>query len=97
MKHYAINTKVKWPWGNGEGEGYIRQKYTERVTKVIDGTEVTRDADDNYPAYLIEQTDGTEVLKAASELRLEAVEHPRLFHLLKKLLFHGVFLIVRRT
>ncbi|WP_100656435.1 HVA1 family protein [Alteromonas flava] len=68
MCHYAINTKVKWPWGNGCGEGYIRRKYTERVTKKLNGTEVTRDADKNYPAYLIEHTDGSMVLKTASEI-----------------------------
>ena len=46
-----------------------RPDRTGRVTLDIKGTEVTRDADEDNPAYRIEQCDGTEVLKSESELR----------------------------
>jgi len=38
------------------------------VTRTIDGTEVTRDASEDEPAYMIKQDDGGKVLKSASEL-----------------------------
>jgi hypothetical protein len=68
MKGYAINTEVKWKWGQGEASGKVQSRYTNKVTKTIKGTEVTREADENQPAYLIEQDDGAEVLKSHSEL-----------------------------
>ena len=68
MKNYAVNTQVTWKWGNGTGEGKVRRKFTEKVTLEISGTEVTRDASNDKPAYLIEQDDGSEVLKLASEI-----------------------------
>ncbi|MBT0586681.1 hypervirulence associated TUDOR domain-containing protein [Alteromonas oceanisediminis] len=69
MKNFPTNTKVTWEWGQGTASGYVREKFTESVTKTIDGNEVTRDADENNPAYLLEQDDGQRVLKSASELK----------------------------
>ena len=68
-KDYAVNTKVEWDWGNGTAKGKIQEKFTEKVTRQIDGNDVTRDADEDNPAYLIEQDDGQRVLKKHSELR----------------------------
>ena len=45
------------------------KKYNQKITLKIKGTEVTRDADDDNPAYRIEQSDGDEVLKSHSELK----------------------------
>ena len=66
---YREGTKVEWDWGNGTGTGKITKKYTQKITLKIDGSEVTRDASDDEPAYKIEQDDGSEVLKSDSELR----------------------------
>ena len=66
---YQEGTKVEWDWGNGTGTGKIAKKYTQKITLKIDGSEVTRDASDDEPAYKIEQDDGSEVLKSDSELR----------------------------
>ena len=60
--------RVAWRWGQGRGEGRIREVFTAPVTRTLKGTEVTRDADADNPAYLVEQDDGDEVLKSASEL-----------------------------
>lgn len=65
---FHIGDKVEWNWGNGTGEGTIDERFTTTTTRTIDGTEVTRDANDDEPAYLILQDDGGEVLKSASEL-----------------------------
>ncbi len=66
----AIGTgdKVKWNWGDGTGMGTVKQIYKEKVTKTIKGSEITRNASDDEPAYLIEQEDGDQVLKSVTEV-----------------------------
>ena len=66
---FQTNTKVEWNWGNGTAEGYIRNIFRETVTRTIKGSEVTRNGSKDDPAYLIEQADGTSVLKLHSEIR----------------------------
>jgi hypothetical protein len=68
MKHFQTNTKVSWEWGKGTATGYIRKKYTSKIEKTIGGSDVTRNASEDDPAYLIEQDDGQEVLKSGTEL-----------------------------
>ena len=69
MSAYGKGADVEWEWGNGMGCGKIEERYTENVTRVIDGTEVTRNATADNPAYLIRQEDGDIVLKSHSELQ----------------------------
>ncbi|WP_113910947.1 DUF2945 domain-containing protein [Roseovarius dicentrarchi] len=66
---YSEGTKVEWDWGDGTGTGKVTKVYTRKITLTIKGTDVTRDASDDCPAYRIEQQDGDEVLKSYSELR----------------------------
>ncbi|MFZ8142387.1 DUF2945 domain-containing protein [Alteromonas macleodii] len=68
MKHYAVNTEVEWEWGNGSATGNIREKFTNDVERTIKGSSVKREASDSDPAYLIEQEDGSKVLKSHSEI-----------------------------
>lgn len=68
-KTYRVGDKVKWKWGQGYGEGKIAELFTKKVTRTIEGNEVTRDASDDEPAYLIEQDDGDRVLKSHSEVQ----------------------------
>jgi len=68
MKHYAVNTEVEWEWGNGSATGNIREKFTNDVERTIKGSPVKREASDSDPAYLIEQDDGSKVLKSHSEI-----------------------------
>lgn len=65
---YKKGDRVKWNWGNGSAEGTVQAVYTEKVEKEIKGTTVTRNADGNSPAYLIQQDDDDRVLKSHSEL-----------------------------
>ena len=65
---HHIGDKVEWNWANGTGSGKITERFTEKVTRTISGTEVTRNATEDEPAYLIEQDDGDEVLKSTTEL-----------------------------
>ncbi len=68
MAKFSEGDKVEWNWGNGTGTGTVRKVYTGRITIDAQGTEVTRDADEDNPAYRIEQEDGDTVLKSESEL-----------------------------
>lgn len=68
MKHYAVNTEVEWEWGNGSATGNIREKFTNDVERTIKGSSVKREASDSDPAYLIEQDDGSKVLKSHCEI-----------------------------
>lgn len=72
MTHkYKVGDNVKWKWGEGWGAGIIKEQYSEKVTRKIKDTEVTRDASPDKPAYLIKQADGDDVLKSASEIEAE--------------------------
>lgn len=61
-------TDVKWKWGHGYAEGSVTETFTNDVTRTINGSEVTRKASTDEPAYLIEQSDGQKVLKSKSEI-----------------------------
>ena len=68
MADINVGDTVEWNWGNGTGEGKVTERFTEKVTRTIDGNEVTRNASDDEPAFMIEQEDGGRVLKSGSEL-----------------------------
>lgn len=61
-------SEVKWSWGTGTGSGKVTEVFHEKVTRNIKGKEITRVGSPDEPAYLIEQDDGDEVLKSASEV-----------------------------
>lgn len=63
-----IGDDVSWNWGNGTGRGTVTERFTSKVTRTIKGNEVTRNATDDDPAYLIETDEGDRVLKSGSEL-----------------------------
>lgn len=62
---------VKWDWGNGTGKGQIKDRFEREVTRTLQGSEVTKNGDEDNPAYLIKQEDGDEVLKLGSEIRAQ--------------------------
>ena len=69
MAHaYRKGSRVSWSWGNGTGTGEVVEVHTEKVTKTLKGSEITRNGSDDCPAYLVEESDGTRVLKLESEL-----------------------------
>ena len=69
MASYSKGDKVEWDWGNGTGTGKVEKTYTQRVTRTLKGSEVTRNGSDDDPALYIEQDDGDGVLKLSSEVR----------------------------
>ena len=67
-RSYPIDSEVEWKWGQGTGRGKVREVFRRHVTRSIKGSEISRNASDDNPAYLIEQDDGDTVLKSHSEL-----------------------------
>lgn len=65
---FRKGSSVTWTWGANEARGKIIERFTTRVSCTIKGTEVTREASHNEPAYLLEQDNGDRVLKSRSEL-----------------------------
>ncbi|MEM6695527.1 MAG: DUF2945 domain-containing protein [Pseudomonadota bacterium] len=63
-----IGDNVSWNWGNGTGEGKVVERFTEPVTRTLKGSEITRNASGDEPAFLIEQDDGDQVLKSCTEI-----------------------------
>lgn len=61
-------TEIEWSWGDGKAKGTVKEIHYETISRKIDGSEVTRHGTDDDPAYVIEQSDGTRVLKLKSEV-----------------------------
>ncbi|WP_208351401.1 DUF2945 domain-containing protein [Pseudaestuariivita rosea] len=69
MASYRKGDQVEWDWGDGTAQGTIVEVHKEKVTKTLKGTDVTRAASEDEPAYLIKQEDGDKVLKSCTEIR----------------------------
>lgn len=69
MAKCSEGDRVEWDWGNGTGSGKVQKTYTQKITRKIKGSEITRDGSDDDPALYIEQEDGDGVLKLSSEVR----------------------------
>lgn len=61
-------TTVKWKWGSSWATGTVVEVHHDKVTRTSKGEEVTRNGSDDDPAYVLEQEDGTTVLKLNSEV-----------------------------
>ncbi|MDP5044801.1 MAG: DUF2945 domain-containing protein [Leeuwenhoekiella sp.] len=61
-------SEVKWKWGNGTATGKVEKTYTKKITRTIDGSEITRDGEEGNKALYIKQDDGSAVLKLESEV-----------------------------
>jgi hypothetical protein len=70
-KSYAVGEHVKWRWGPNWARGKITERFTERVTRKIKDKEITRNANDENPAYMVQQTDGGRALKTHRPLHKE--------------------------
>jgi hypothetical protein len=61
-------SEVTWTWGSSSASGKVTEIHREKVTRSSKGSEITRNGSDDDPAYVIEQEDGTTVLKLRSEV-----------------------------
>lgn len=62
-------TLVSWKYGTGRATGKIEQRFTESVTRQLQGASITRHGTPDNPAFLIVQEGGERVLKLQSELQ----------------------------
>ncbi len=61
-------TAVSWKWGRSTASGTVTEIHRKKVTRRTKGEEITRNGSTDDPAYVIEQEDGTVVLKLRSEV-----------------------------
>jgi hypothetical protein len=61
-------TTVSWAWSGSTATGKVVEIHREKVTRTLQGSEITRNGSDEDPAYVIEQDDGSQVLKLRSEV-----------------------------
>lgn len=61
-------SEVSWSWGQGTATGKVREVHHDKVTRTTKGQDITRNGSKDNPAYVIEQDDGTTVLKLHSEV-----------------------------
>ena len=61
-------TTVKWKWSSSYAEGTVSEVHHDEVSRTTKGEKVTRKGSKDDPAYVIEQEDGTTVLKLQSEV-----------------------------
>lgn len=61
-------TTVRWKWGQDYAQGKVSEVHHAEVSRTIKGSQVTRNGSEDNPAYVIEQDDGTTVLKLKSEV-----------------------------
>jgi len=66
--NFKEGDKVSWDWGEGQASGTIKSIFPEKITRTIDGSEVTRNGTKEDPALYIER-DGNNVLKLSSEVK----------------------------
>ena len=59
---------VKWKWGNGTTTGKVKESFSKEITRTVDGSEITRKGEEGNKALVIEQEDGSKVLKLESEV-----------------------------
>ena len=59
---------VQWAWGDGTAKGKVQSVFPEKTTRNIKGSEITRNGSRDDPALYIKQSDGSAVLKLASEV-----------------------------
>lgn len=66
---HQVGSKVSWTWGKGTAHGKVIETFDRRVQRTLKGAKVVKNGSADNRAVLIEQEDGTKVLKLASELR----------------------------
>jgi hypothetical protein len=64
-------TTVRWRWSGSSATGKVVEIHRSTVVRSLGGSEITRHGSDDDPAYLIEQADGSRVLKLRSEVERE--------------------------
>jgi len=69
MAQIRKGTRLRWNWGSGDAEGKVCEVFRAKVTRTIAGSEITKNGSDEQPAYLIEQDDGSRVLKLSTEVK----------------------------
>ena len=69
LRPYSVGTPVSWQWGARMAHGVIKSVHTTSTTITSKGTQVTRNATPEKPAYIIVQPDkARKILKSHTEI-----------------------------
>ncbi|WP_104480828.1 DUF2945 domain-containing protein [Actinokineospora auranticolor] len=68
MPKFRKGTRVMWKWGTHWAEAVVVSSHDEPVRRMLKGSLITRNGTADNPAYVLEQDNGTHVLKLHSEL-----------------------------
>lgn len=68
MSTHRQGALLKWNWASGTAVGRVKESFTGKVTRIIKGKSITRNATPDQPAYLMETPSGDQALKSHSEL-----------------------------
>jgi hypothetical protein len=68
-KKHKKGDKVSWKFGGNTAKGKVKERFTEKVTKKIKGSKITRKASKEKPAYLVETKVGKKALKSGKQLK----------------------------
>ena len=68
-KAFKVGAKIKWNWMGREVAGKVRATYFKPVKKKFRGHLFKRNGSPERPAYLVESTSGSKVLKSHTELK----------------------------
>lgn len=63
---------MRWKWAGGHAEGKVVERFERRVQRTFKGAKIVRNGSAADPAYFVEQEDGDQALKLASELDVAA-------------------------
>lgn len=66
---YTKGDRVRWDWGQGTASGTVVERFERRVQRTLKGSKIVRRGSKDNPALLVEQSDGDQALKLASEVR----------------------------
>lgn len=65
---YEVGQEVSWNWGSGTAPGKIVELHEEPIEKTIKGSDIKRNGSPENRAVVIEQDNGTNIVKLESEL-----------------------------
>lgn len=68
MSTHRQGALLKWNWASGTAVGRVKESFIDKVTRIIKGKSITRNASAEEPAYLMETPAGDQALKSHSEL-----------------------------
>ena len=72
MATYNEGDQVKWKHGDNWAHGKVQSRFEKKITRTIDGNEVSRDGSSDNAALYIDTDDANNVVKLESEVEKDS-------------------------